>query len=104
MQKVSLETIREFGAERFTKKIVFTTEKNTVFVLGFMPGQALPPHNHPDADLFMLVLEGEGILSVNETQTAITTGDALNIAGDERISFHNTGNAPARLYVMLSKR
>lgn len=103
MQLQSLETVRTFNEERFTKTFVFQAEKSSLFVLGFLPGQTLPAHRHPGSDLYLLVLEGKGILSIDDTQTEVAVGDAISVASEELMSFANTGDTPVRLYVAMSK-
>ncbi len=103
MEKKSLESVREFSPERFTKRMLFQKGESAAFVLNFVEGQALPPHKHPGTDLFLIVLEGFGTITVDGVDTEVSAQDTVWCGGDELFSFSNTGKAPARLYVVLSK-
>lgn len=103
MEKKSLQKVREFGEEKFTKRILFQKGESVVFVLNFMPGQTLPNHKHPGTNVFILVLEGEGTITVDGVDTVVSTNDAIVCEGDEQFAFANTGGNPARLYVVLNK-
>jgi len=69
-----------------------------------MPGQALPAHRHPGAELEALVWEGSGVFTVDGKETEAFAGDAVRCGGEELFSFRNTGDGPCRLYVVLVKR
>jgi len=103
MEKKSLESVREFSPERFTKRMLFQKGESAAFVLNFVQGQSLPPHKHPGTDLFLVVLEGSGTVTVDGENTEVATHDTVWCGGDELFSFSNTGTSPARLYVVLSK-
>lgn len=103
MEKKSLQDVREFDENKFTKRVLFQKRESVVFVLNFLPGQSLPAHKHPRTNVFILVLEGEGMISVDGVDTAVLTNDAIVCEGDEQFAFTNTGNDPARLYVVLNK-
>ncbi len=103
MEKKSLEEVREFSPERFTKRMLFQKGESAAFVLNFVQGQALPPHKHPGTDLYLVVLEGTGTITVDGVDTEVSAQDTIWCGGDELFSFSNTGTEPARLYVVLSK-
>lgn len=103
MEKKSLEAVKEYGADKFTKRILFQKGGSVAFVLNFMPGQALPPHKHPGTAVYILVLEGSGTITVDGVPTEVTKEETICCEGDEQFSFQNTGSDPARLYVVLSK-
>ncbi len=103
MERKSLQEVRDFSEEKFTKRVLFQKGESVVFVLNFMPGQSLPPHKHPGTNVFILVQEGKGIINVDGVETAVSTNDALVCEGEEQFSFSNTGSVPARLYVVINK-
>ncbi|MFD1903784.1 hypothetical protein ACFSQ7_06240 [Paenibacillus rhizoplanae] len=45
-----------------------------MFVLNFMPGQKLPVHKHPGADVYILALHGDGAIHVNEEEFSFVQG------------------------------
>lgn len=103
MERKQLEASREFSPEKFTKRVLFQKDESVAFVLNFMPGQALPPHKHPGSVVYLLVLEGEGTMTVDGVRTAVSKDDAVCCEGQEQFSFENTGSGPACLYVVLNK-
>ena len=103
MEKKSLQEVREFGADKLTKRILFQKGESVAFVLGFAPGQSLPPHKHPGSAVFLLVVEGAGAITVDGVRTEVAKDDAICVDGEEQFAFENTGKEPARLYVVLSK-
>jgi len=103
MEIKKLEAVREFGADRFTKRILFQKGGSVAFVLHFMPGQELPAHKHPGTAVYILVLEGSGTIIVDGAATEVYAEDAIGCEGNEQFSFQNTGSVPTRLYVVLSR-
>ncbi|WP_150275533.1 cupin domain-containing protein [Paenibacillus tepidiphilus] len=103
MEKKSLQEAMEYREERLTKKILFQKGDSVAFVLNLLPGQQLPPHQHPGADVYIVALKGNGSIQVNEAQEAFGEGDVIHVAGDETFAYLNSGDEPASLYVVLSK-
>ncbi|WP_166240099.1 cupin domain-containing protein [Paenibacillus turpanensis] len=103
MEMKSVITEMEYNQERFTKRILFKKGESVMFVLNFMPGQALPTHTHPGSDVYVFVLEGTGTLMVDDRHQIITKGTAVHCSGEERFSFVNDGIENASLLVHLSK-
>ncbi|HEX7057239.1 MAG TPA: cupin domain-containing protein [Bacilli bacterium] len=103
MEIKSLREASEFSSEQFTKRIVYKKGESVVFVLNFNPGQELPPHKHPGTNIFILVLEGNGTITVDGASSEVTAEDVICCEGGEQFSFKNTGSGKARLYVELVK-
>jgi quercetin dioxygenase-like cupin family protein len=103
MEIKSIQSYQIFTEDKFTKRIVYQKEENIVFVLNFMPGQALPKHKHPNTHVYILVLQGNGTVTVDGANSDISERDVVYIDGDEEFSFVNSGNSPVSLYVQLAK-
>ncbi|NUU78319.1 cupin domain-containing protein [Paenibacillus xylanilyticus] len=103
MSTISLQAIKEFHPERFTKRILFQHNGGVTFALHFLPGQQLPVHKHPGTDVIVLVMEGEGTLSLDGVEQEIRQEDVVCCSGEDTFAFHNTGSREARLFVVLSK-
>lgn len=103
MNILSLTSAKQFSDERFTKRMLHKSEDSAVFVLNFKPGQELPPHKHPGSNVYLLVLDGEGELTVDDANTQVVKDDCISVKGTEQMGFRNTGQANTSLYVMLSK-
>ncbi|WP_040949125.1 cupin domain-containing protein [Gorillibacterium massiliense] len=102
MERKSLQDAVEYAEDKFTKRILFKKDDSVAFVLNFLPGQELPVHKHPQADVYILALVGNGTLTINGEESALHQGDVINVNGDEDFSYRNSGSAPASLYVILS--
>lgn len=103
MEKANLKTYIEFNEERFTKKVIFNTGDTTAFVLNFLPGQQLPPHKHPGAEVYLLVVSGNGTFLIDGAQKSAEEFDVIHVSNEEELSFKNNGDKPASIYVVLSK-
>jgi quercetin dioxygenase-like cupin family protein len=64
----------------------------------FEPGQEHAPHAHEGQDKLYLVLEGEGVVRVDDQAEVLTAGDAAFAPAGAVHSIHNSGTE--RLVVM----
>ncbi|OBZ15578.1 cupin [Bacillus sp. FJAT-27264] len=103
MQKLLLSEAIQYQEGRFTKRTLFQEGESIVFVLNFLPGQQLPSHTHPGTDVYILVLDGTGTVTVDEVDKEVTKGEVIHIGGEETFSFHNSGEIPSSLHVVLCK-
>ncbi|NQX49411.1 cupin domain-containing protein [Paenibacillus tritici] len=103
MEKKNIAEVIQYQEERFTKKIIFQKGESVVFVLNFMPGQKLPVHKHPGADVYILALHGDGVIHVNEEEFSLVQGETIYITGDESFAYTNNSSSPSSLHVVLSK-
>ncbi|AWB45592.1 cupin domain-containing protein [Paenibacillus sp. CAA11] len=103
MNKKVIQEFQQYQEDRFTKRIIFHEGESTVFLLNFMPGQELPAHNHPGADVFITALTGSGTMVVDGKEHALAQGEAIHIAGNEVFAYRNSGGEPVSLYVVLAK-
>lgn len=103
MQMQSVKAYQEYSEERFTKRVIFNNGDSTAFVLNFMPGQKLPAHKHPGAEVYLFVLNGQGTIIIDGKETEVKESDLIHTSDDEELAFTNSGNEPVSLYVVLSK-
>ncbi|MFS0862621.1 cupin domain-containing protein [Fredinandcohnia sp. 179-A 10B2 NHS] len=103
MKKETLDSFIEYNEDRFTKRIVYKEGESTVFVLNFMPNQALPAHKHPGTNVYLLVLDGEGTFTIDQEVSKVKKNDVILCNGEEELSFVNDGDQNVSLYVMLNK-
>lgn len=102
MEKKTVTEAIQYQEERFTKKILFKQGESVVFVLNFMPGQQLPVHKHPGADVYLMALKGKGTVYVDEVEQEFAEGDVLYIGGEESFAYRNSGTVPASLHVVIA--
>lgn len=103
MQKSKLAQFQEYQDNKFTKRMIHKEAENVIFMLNFSPGAELPTHNHPGANVYILVVDGAGTVICDGTETAVAAGDVLHITGDESFSYRNGADAVSSLYVVLTK-
>jgi len=103
MEKQSIKTYQEFSEDKFTKRVIYNNDSSTAFVLNFFPGQKLPAHKHPGAEVYLLVVSGSGTIIIDGKEIGITEKDAIHTSDDEELSFINTSSEPVSLYVVLNK-
>ncbi|MDQ0216135.1 quercetin dioxygenase-like cupin family protein [Oikeobacillus pervagus] len=98
----NVKQFMEYHNERFTKRIIFKEGPSTTFVLNFKPGQELPAHKHPNSNVHLLVLTGEGTFTIDGKQIKASELDSLICTSEQELSFKNDGKEDASLYVVLS--
>lgn len=57
------------------------------------PGTATTPHHHKISEEFYYVLEGEGLMTIDEESRKVGPGDAILIPAGARHTLTNTGEA-----------
>ncbi|MGG3467934.1 cupin domain-containing protein [Neobacillus pocheonensis] len=103
MKKQKISEFVEYNNEKFTKRIMFKEGDSTVFVLNFEPGQSLPTHKHPGSHVYLLVLQGQGVFTINNEKVEVEKDDVVLCTGEEEMAFTNTGTTNCSLYVNLNK-
>lgn len=63
----------------------------------------MPAHYHPDAELYFLVLEGNGTFTVDGNKIEVSKHDTLHVQGTQKLGFINTGEKPVTIHVTLCK-
>lgn len=103
MEKRSIKEAMEFNEDRFSKVDVFKTKNSTLFMLNFLPNQQMPAHNHPGYELYLHVTKGSGTFTIDGNDAEVEKDDVVHVAGDEQLSFRNTGENPVSIYVTMSR-
>ncbi|WP_068677319.1 cupin domain-containing protein [Oceanobacillus sp. Castelsardo] len=103
MEKQSITTAQQFDEKRFTKINIIKTTRSVAFMLNFLPGQHMKPHNHPDRELYLHVVEGNGTFSINGEDLEVKTGDVVLCGADEQIGFINTSEDRVSIYATMTK-
>lgn len=91
-----------FDDNRFTKKDIETSSNVKRFVLNFKKGQALPPHKHPNNDVFLYIIEGKGTCVIDDEKVDVSEYDTLHVSGDKMISIENNDDEPLSVFVILT--
>lgn len=103
MEKQSIKAYQEFNKDKFTKRVIFNNANSTAFILNFLPGQTLPTHKHPGAEVYLLVSSGKGTIIIDGKESEVTETDVIYTSDQEELSFANTSGDRVSLYVVLNK-
>jgi quercetin dioxygenase-like cupin family protein len=103
MEMQSVKTYQEYNEEKFTKRVIFNNGDSTVFILNFLPGQKLPAHKHPGAEVYLFVLNGHGTIIIDGKETEVKESDVIHTSDKEELAFANNGSEPVCLYVVINK-
>lgn len=103
MELKKMNDAKQFDEKRFTKIDIIKTRKSMTFVLNFLPGQQMKQHSHPNRELYLHVLEGNGVLIVDDEEFPIAKGDVIFCDPDEQIGFTNTSDEKVSIHGTLTK-
>ena len=67
----SVKNVRLFEAEDFDTRLRF------IYYLEMEPGTSIGYHQHGDNEEAYIVMEGKGLMTVNEEARAVKTGDVI---------------------------
>ena len=70
--------LAEFVETGFGKRILMDTPHMKVVLAGFLPGQRIPDHA-PAVDLAVSVLDGDGVIRIDDGEFGVRTGDVAMI-------------------------
>ena len=74
-----------------------------MFTEGIPPGQAIPPHRHPNADEIIFVYGGTGIAVVGGVETAVRAGATIYMPRNTSVRLRNTGTGPLHIAAIFSQ-
>lgn len=103
MEKQSLIEAQQFDENRFTKIDIIKTRRSVAFMLNFLPGQHMKPHSHPDRELYLYVIEGNGTLSIDGKELEVKTADIVLCNAKEQIGFTNSSENRVSIYATMTK-
>ncbi|SDZ30846.1 Cupin domain-containing protein [Evansella caseinilytica] len=103
MKQIANSSYQEFSDSKFKKLLLFKQGEMDAYRLNFLPGQGVPLHRHPGAEVYLIVIEGSGMVQADNEQAKVSAGDMVHVTGEELFAFTNTGDGKASLYVFLKK-
>ncbi|MEA3443891.1 MAG: cupin domain-containing protein [Bacteroidota bacterium] len=80
-------------------RIMFKSEKTELIHLTLLPGEELALHGNP-FDVVFYVLEGEGILAIEDETVIMNENQTIDIAKDVIRGWKNVSNEILRLLVV----
>ena len=93
LQTVKVNAIKEFNADKLSKKVPFDTDKLIFNTYYFKPRQILPLHKHPVSDELFYIVQGTGEFTVGSN--SVIVGPTSAVYGPTGV-FHglvNSGNS-----------
>lgn len=103
MEKRLISEAQQFDEERFTKINVIRNNRSMAFLLNFLPRQHMKPHNHPERELYLYVIEGSGVFTFDGEEVKVKKGDVLFCDEKEKIGFTNTSESKTSIYCTMTK-
>ncbi|MHA6252826.1 cupin domain-containing protein [Oceanobacillus sp. CAU 1775] len=103
MEKYLISDAQQFSEERFTKVNIIRNKRSTAFLLNFLPGQVMKSHNHPERELYLHVIEGNGVFLIDGEELPVQKGDVIYCGEEEQIGFTNTSEANVSIYATMTK-
>ncbi|WP_138005270.1 cupin domain-containing protein [Halalkalirubrum salinum] len=82
--------------------VVFPSVEPKTVRLDLTAGESVPPHEHPDREIVLYILEGQLDLTVAEETYELTAGDVARFDGAQDIS--PTAIEDSRALLVLAKR
>lgn len=74
-----------------------------LFTEDIAPGQAIPPHRHPDADEVLFIHAGTGVAYVAGREATVSAGAMIYMPCNTSVRLRNTGSAPLRIVAIFSR-
>lgn len=103
MEIKSILDAQKYNEERFTKIDIIKTRHSVAFMLNFLPGQEMKQHNHPNRELYLLVLTGTGQLLIDDAKVNVKEEDIIYCNSDEQLGFINISDQNVSIYVTMTK-
>jgi len=94
---------QQFDESRFTKINIIRNKRSSAFLLNFLPNQHMKPHSHPDRELYLYVIEGNGTFLIDREEVEVEKGDVIYCGEEEQIGFTNTGEENVSIYATMTK-
>lgn len=74
-----------------------------LFTEDIVPGQAIPPHRHPDADEILFIHAGTGVAQLAGRQATVSAGAVIYMPRNTSVRLRNTGSGPLRIVAIFSR-
>ena len=74
-----------------------------MFTEAIPPGQAIPPHRHPNADEIIFVSGGTGVAVVGGAESTVRAGATIYMPRNTSVRLRNTGTEPLRIAAIFSQ-
>jgi quercetin dioxygenase-like cupin family protein len=91
-------------AVHFGRSVVVSADSSVLFLYSFQPGQSMTDHTHPFASEFLLVIEGQALISVGTESVLADPQSVVGIPPEAVHSIHNQGSKPLLVASFMSPK
>ncbi len=74
-----------------------------LFTEDIPPGQAIPPHRHPDADEILFIHADTGVARLAGQEAVVSAGAVIYMPRNTSVRLRNTGAGPLRIVAIFSQ-
>jgi mannose-6-phosphate isomerase-like protein (cupin superfamily) len=92
MEKININDILEFAADRSARKALFKEGHLDSGLLLYAPGQTTPDHKHSNIDEVFYVVSGEGTITIDDKEVLVKEKDVIFSPNGEKHGFYNTSS------------
>ncbi|HAV20316.1 MAG TPA: cupin [Firmicutes bacterium] len=85
MDQKEIKSFIEFNHEHLTKKIIYQDEYLLTFMLNLKPGQTLPRHGHEGGTLIVEVIQGLGVIAINDAKQILQARQLFFLLGKDML-------------------
>lgn len=72
--------------ESLTKRILYEDKNALSFLLNLKPGHSIPRHGHEHSTLIIAVLQGTGVIQVNDEKANVKNGSFLTLTKADELA------------------
>jgi quercetin dioxygenase-like cupin family protein len=94
--------LAKFTAEKMGKSTLVQGDHLFAGLNAFEPGQEHAPHAHQGQDKLYMILEGSGVVRIDDQAEVLSAGDAAFAPAGVVHSIHNPGPEPLVVMAVLS--
>lgn len=86
----------------YYKHVIHTDDYQQIVLMSIVPGKQTGPFVHAGTSQYIHIVEGFGVIELNEVITDVATGDAIVIPPDTEYVITNTGDETMKLYIVYA--
>jgi mannose-6-phosphate isomerase-like protein (cupin superfamily) len=99
VKTIEYKTLARYSPDKMQKNALFASDRMTIDLYCFEPGQAQRSHKHDDCDKAYVILQGAGRFTVGRTTRELKSGMAVLVSAGEEHGVINM--AEERLLVLV---
>jgi mannose-6-phosphate isomerase-like protein (cupin superfamily) len=104
MRIENLQDHANFEETGFGRSVVITSDNSVLFLYTFKPGQAMTEHTHPFTNEYLMVIEGEALISVGVESVLASPQQVVFVPRESVHSIHNHTSQPLLVASYMSPK